>query len=122
MTKTKLIFAAVLFVAVILGGFVLYVLAALHVEYSEGERSGLLQKFSRKGWVCKTWEGELAMSYLPGMAPVLWNFTVRDDVVATKVNEGLGRKVVLHYQEHRGLPSDCFGETQYFVDSLRIVE
>jgi hypothetical protein len=114
--------AAVVILGVVLGGFALYVLGTLNVSYSEGERSGLLQKFSHKGWVCKTWEGEIAMSYLPGMAPVLWAFTVRDDAVANKVNEGLGKKVVLHYHEHRGVPSSCFGETQYFVDSLRIVE
>jgi hypothetical protein len=119
---TKVILAAVLLLGLVAGGFALYALASLNVAYSEGERSGLLQKFSRKGWICKTWEGEVAMSYLPGMAPVLWAFTVRDDAVATKVNEGLGRKVVLHYHEHRGVPTSCFGETPYFVDSLRVVE
>jgi hypothetical protein len=119
---TKVILAAVLLLGLVAGGFALYALASLNVAYSEGERSGLLQKFSRKGWICKTWEGEVAMSYLPGMAPVLWDFTVRDDAVATKVNEGLGRKVVLHYHEHRGVPTSCFGETPYFVDSLRVVE
>jgi hypothetical protein len=121
-TRTKVILAAVVLVGVVAGGFALYVLAVLNVSYSEGERSGLLQKFSSKGWVCKTWEGEIAMSYLPGMAPVLWDFTVRDDSVAKQVNEGLGKKVVLHYHEHRGVPTSCFGETQYFVDSLRVVE
>jgi hypothetical protein len=121
-TTTKVVLAAIVLVGVVAGGFALYALAALNVAYSEGERSGLLQKFSRKGWVCKTWEGEIAMSYMPGVAPVLWDFTVRDDAVANQVNEGLGKKVVLHYHEHRGVPTSCFGETQYFVDSLRVVE
>jgi hypothetical protein len=122
LNKTKLILGGIVLIAVLIGGFALYVLAALNWSYSDGERSGVLQKFSRKGWVCKTFEGELAMSYLPGMAPVVWNFTVRDEAVAIKLNDGLGKKVVLHYTEHHGLPSDCFGETQYFVDNLRAVE
>jgi len=121
-SKTKLITGMILTLAVILGGFVLYIFAALHITYSEGDRSGLLQKFSRKGWVCKTWEGELALSYLPGVAPVLWYFSVRDEATAMKVNEGLGKKVVLHYSEHHGLPTDCFGETANFVDGMRVVE
>jgi hypothetical protein len=102
-------------------GAVLYTFASLSWSYSDGDRSGLLQKFSRKGWICKTYEGELSLSYTPGMAPVLWAFSVRDEAVAQKVNEALGKKVVLHYNEHRGLPTDCFGETQYFVDGVRIL-
>jgi len=121
-SKAKMISGAIVMLVVILGGFALYIFAALHISYSEGDRSGLLQKFSRKGWVCKTYEGELALSYLPGVAPVLWYFSVRDEAVALKVNAGLGKKVVLHYSEHHGLPTDCFGETANFVDGLRVVE
>ena len=101
---------------------VLYTLATLGLSYSDGERAGVLQKFSRKGWVCKTYEGELAVSYTPGMAPVLWYFSVRDEAVAAKIKEVQGKRVVLHYNEHRGVPSDCFGETQYYVDGVRVIE
>lgn len=121
-SKFKLITGVILTLAVIFGGFALYIFAALHITYSEGDRSGLLQKFSKKGWVCKTYEGELALSYLPGVAPVLWYFSVRDEATAMKVNEGLGKRVVLHYSEHHGLPTDCFGETPNFVDGMRTVE
>jgi hypothetical protein len=121
-SKGRVIGGGVLLLLLLGAGMALYVFATLNISYSDGERSGLLQKFSRKGWVCKTWEGELSLSYMPGMAPVIWNFSVREGSVATKVNELLGRKVVLHYREHRGVPSDCFGETQYFVDGLRPVE
>jgi hypothetical protein len=118
----KVIGAGVLFLLLVVAGIALYGFASLHISYSDGERSGLLQKFSHKGWVCKTWEGELAMSYLPGMAPVIWNFSVRDEPTVAKANELTGKKVVVHYEEHRGIPTDCFGETQYFVDGLRVLE
>jgi len=100
--------------------FSIYAGAALNWAYSEGERAGVLQKFSHKGWVCKTWEGEIAMTTVPGVAPVMWNFTVRDDQVAKRMSSAVGQRVVLHYQEHRGVPTTCFGETAYFVDSVTI--
>lgn len=99
---------------------VLYTLFMLWWSYSEGERAGVLQKFSHKGWICKTWEGEIAMTTVPGVAPVMWNFTVRDDQVAKRMSSAVGQRVVLHYQEHRGVPTTCFGETAYFVDSVTI--
>jgi len=99
-----------------------YLYGAVHWSYSDGERAGVLQKLSRKGWVCKTWEGEMAMSTVPGVAPTIWSFTVRDAGVAAKVRDALGKRVALHYTEHHGLPGSCFGETPYFVDEVRIVE
>lgn len=96
----------------------LYLAVALNWSYSEGERAGYLQKLSRKGWICKTYEGELAMSSVPGLAPTMWNFSVRDEAVAKKINAQLGKKIVLHYREYRNLPTDCFGETDYFVDAV----
>lgn len=101
--------------------FTCYTAVTLNWSYSEGQRSGVLQKFSRKGWVCKTWEGELAMSTQPGIAPVIWSFSARNDAAVRQLSIAIGRRVVLYYQEHRGIPTRCFGETQYFVDSLRIV-
>jgi hypothetical protein len=120
--RKKFILGGTLVVLIPIVGVILYTYVTLNMAYSDGDRSGILQKFSRKGWVCKTYEGELAMSYAPGLAPTIWNFSVRDDAVAAKVNDALGKKVVLHYQEHKGVPSDCFGETQYYVDGVRIVE
>jgi hypothetical protein len=120
--RKKFILGGSLLILIPIVGFILYTFVTLKMSYSDGDRSGILQKFSRKGWICKTYEGELAMSYTPGMAPVIWNFSVRDDAVAAKVNEALGRRVVLHYSEHRGVPTDCFGETEYYVDGVRAVE
>lgn len=102
--------------------FVIYTIAALTWSYSAGTRAGYLQKFSRKGWICKTWEGELALTTVPGVAPVLWTFTIRNAAAASQVNLALGRRVLVFYREHRGIPSRCFGDTNYFVDSIKIVQ
>ena len=98
-----------------------YVALMIRFTYSNGERAGYVQKFSRKGWVCKTWEGELAMATLPGAMPELFAFTVWDDGVAGRINGLMGQRVVLHYQEKVGLPTSCFGETRHFVDDVRPV-
>jgi hypothetical protein len=113
------IIAAVIVVPVLL--FTLYAGVVLHWSYSNGYRAGVLQKFSEKGWVCKTWEGELAMTTVPGVAPTLWTFSVRDAAVAGRINAMVGSRVKLHYNEHRGVPTKCFGDTQYYVDSVAVV-
>jgi hypothetical protein len=102
--------------------FVLYTWLALSFNYSEGERAGYVQKFSRKGWLCKTWEGELAMVNLPGAMPEIFRFSVRDDAVAARLNETMGRRVRLHYEQHKGIPTSCFGETEYFVTAAEPLE
>jgi hypothetical protein len=101
-----------------------YLLFIFTWSYSDGDRAGYLQKFSRKGWLCKTYEGELAMTTVPGVAPVIWTFSVKmwDDPLARQINGLLGKKVVLHYQELRYLPSSCFGETPYFVDGVKAAD
>jgi hypothetical protein len=100
--------------------FVAFTFVAVNWSYSDGERAGTLQKFSRKGWLCKTWEGELMQPTAPGVAPTIWNFTVRDGETARRVESGIGARVVLHYKEHKGVPSSCFGDTRYWVDRVRI--
>jgi len=102
--------------------FALYVYIALHWSYSEGERAGFLQKISYKGWICKTWEGELSLVAIPGAAPEKFLFTVRDDEVAKLVNDAAGKRVKLNYEQHKGLPSSCFGETDYFVVGVTVIE
>lgn len=102
--------------------FSLYVGLMLAWSYSDGERAGILQKFSRRGWLCKTYEGELAMSIVPGVTPTIWEFSVRDEAVIPKLRNAIGRRVVLHYTEHRGVPTSCFGQTNYFVDSVASVQ
>ena len=99
----------------------LYTWLALSVSYSSGERAGFVQKFSRKGWICKTWEGELAMVNLPGAMAELFPFTVRDEAVAAQINGMIGQRVALSYEQHLGLPTSCFGETSYFVVSVKQV-
>ena len=115
--RRSLLLAAVFALAAV----ALYLFAATRWSYASGERAGYVQKFSKKGWVCKTWEGEIAMANLPGAMPEVFAFTVRDDAVAAQINAQLGSRVVLGYEQHLGLPS-CFGETQYWVRSVRRVE
>ena len=100
----------------------LYTLGTLRWTYSQGIRAGYLQKFSRKGWICKTWEGELAMVAVPGSMPEKFYFTVRSDSIAGLINQSLGKRVALHYQQHKGIPTSCFGETEYFVSDVKVVE
>ena len=117
--RPGLVFLGVLLALILL--FVLYVWLALTFNYSEGERAGFVQKFSRRGWICKTWEGELALVNLPGAMPEIFRFSVRDDAVAARVNQSLGRRVRLHYEQHKGIPTSCFGETEYFVTDVEPV-
>ena len=99
-----------------------YLLVVFNYSYSDGDRAGYLQKFSNKGWICKTYEGELAMTTVPGVAPIIWDFTVWDDGVAKQLSALAGKKVVVHYRENRYLPTTCFGETAYFVDRAEAVQ
>ena len=95
--------------------------AALAFTYSTGDRIGYVQKLSRKGWVCKTWEGELQISNLPGSAPVLFYFTVRDDSIAAAIQGAEGKQVALTFDQHPGIPLSCFGDTEYFVTGVRAI-
>ena len=102
--------------------FAVWSTIALAYSYSDGTRTGYNQKLSRKGWLCKTWEGELALSNVPGQAPELFNYSVRDDAVAAQIQKLEGRRVALSYEEHRGVPSSCFGETDYYATGVRAVD
>jgi hypothetical protein len=103
------------FLLVCAGGWTWF---SLSWAYSDGDRGGVLQKFSRKGWICKTWEGELALYVVPGLAPQIWYFTVRDEATAREAGRLVGERVQAHYSEHRGVPTSCFGDTGYFVDHV----
>ena len=99
-----------------------YLLIAFNYSYSDGSRAGYIQKFSHKGWICKTNEGELAMTTVPGVAPILWAFSVLDENVASQLSQAMGKRLVLHYKEYRYLPTTCFGETAYYVDRVEVTE
>jgi hypothetical protein len=101
--------------------FVAYVWVALTWSYSTGERAGFLQKMSHKGWLCKTWEGELSMVAMPGASPEKFFFTVRNPSVAEQINKAMGKRVTLLYSQHKGVPTSCFGETEYFVEEAKEV-
>lgn len=109
----------VLFVVGLL--FAAYLWIALNWSYSVGNRAGFMQKFSEKGWLCKTWEGELSLIAIPGAAPEKFIFSVRDPAVAKQIGEAMGKRVSLDYQQHIGLPTSCFGDTQYYVVGVKEV-
>ena len=110
----------VLVLVVLLGA--LWTWFSLSWAYSEGERAGVLQKFSSKGWVCKTFEGELAQYVVGGVAPQIWYFSTRDEKLAKQLSAAVGEQIRLHYTEHRGVPTSCFAETPYFAESFTLAK
>jgi hypothetical protein len=116
---TKLLLISVI---VLLAGAAGYTWLTLHWSYSTGERSGYVQKLSRKGFVCKTWEGEMAMVSMPGTLTEKFLFTIPDAAVAARINNSVGKRVALQYEQHKWVPSSCFGDTEYFVSDVRVTE
>lgn len=112
--------AAVLALAVL--GAAAYTWFVLTWSFSAGERAGYVQKLSRKGWLCKTWEGEMALVSMPGTVAEKFPFTVRSDAVARRINDSIGARVALTYEQHIGIPTTCFGESQYFVTGVKTVQ
>jgi hypothetical protein len=115
MNPQKIVKVFAIFIGGVVALFALYLYIALNWSYSTGERAGFLQKVSNKGWICKTWEGELSLIAMPGAAPEKFLFTVRDEAVAQKLTAAAGKRVTLNYEQHKGLPTTCFGDTDYFV-------
>jgi hypothetical protein len=109
------------FLAVVVGAGSLWTLITLTFSYSDGDRVGYVQKFSHRGWLCRTWEGELAMTPVPGATPQIFSFTVRDDDTVKRIKDAEGKRVALHYKEKRGIPSSCFGDTNYFISEIRVL-
>ena len=101
--------------------FALWATITLHYTYSTGQRAGYLLKVAKKGWLCKTWEGELQLVAIPGTAPEKFSFTTRSDSVAALLNKYNGNHVVVDYKQHKGVPTSCFGDTEYFVAGVRPV-
>jgi hypothetical protein len=103
-------------------GVAIWSWAAVNISYSSGEKTGFVQSLSKQGWLCKTWEGELAVEPTPGAAPEVFAFTIRDDSVAAALQRVLPARVALTYEHHRGVPSSCFGETSYYISGFRTVD
>jgi hypothetical protein len=112
----------VIILVLAIAGLAGYSWISMHWSYSSGERAGFVQKLSKKGWVCKTWEGEMAMVTMPGTISEKFYFTVPDDAVAARINSSLGKRVTVHFEQHKWLPSSCFGDTEYFVTAVQVTE
>lgn len=115
----KRILLILIAVSIVGGG--LWTWFTLSWAYSAGDRAGVLLKFSKKGWICKTYEGQLALYVVGGVAPQLWDFSTRDAALAAKLSQAVGQEIQIHYEEHRGVPTNCFAETPYFADSFTVV-
>jgi hypothetical protein len=120
MTANSIKFKLFLFLVMVLGLFALYTWITLTYTYSEGSRAGFLQKFSKRGWVCKTWEGEIVTGSMLGNQEKFM-FSVRDADLAKEVNAAIGKRIEVDYDQHIGVPSNCFGETEYFLKSIKTV-
>jgi hypothetical protein len=120
--KTRWLMWLVGFLVALTAVFVLYIWLALTWSFSEGERVGYIQKLSKTGWICKTWEGEMAMVTMPGAIPDKFLFSIRNDKVADRINGLAGKRVALIYEQHKGLPTSCFADTEYFVVDVRAVQ
>ena len=119
--RNKLLIALLVLLLVPAIIIALWIWVALGYTYASGERAGYVQKISKKGRVCKTWEGELAMANLPGTMPQIFSFTVRTDSIANLLEKNIGKQVSITYEQHQGIPTTCFGETQYFVTRVQRV-
>ena len=120
MTPTTKKFSIAFVIFLLAGALLLaaYTWLTLSFSYSEGERAGHLLKFSKRGWVCKTWEGELMLTALPGTIPEKFQFSVRDEAVAKQLTASAGKHILLSYNQHKGVPTDCFGETEYYANKV----
>ena len=119
--RHKLISAIVILIGLPIIGITAWTAFSLNYYYSEGTRAGYLQKISKRGWLCKTWEGEIQLTSIPGSAPQLFTFTTRSDSIASILTTMAGQAVSVHYREHKGIPTSCFGDTRYYVDGVQKV-
>lgn len=121
-SKTKVFIWLFIPFALVAAAFAGYLWVALHWSYSKGERAGYVQKFSQKGWIVKTWEGELTLVAVPGSMPEKFFFTARSDELARKINASVGKRVSILYEQHKGLPGNIFGDSEYFAKEVKILE
>jgi len=119
MKKAIIIISSILLLS--LAGYIAYTQYA----YSEGVRAGVLIKFSSKGYVFKTYEGELNLGGVSQQQNTImnsiWEFSVKDAAAAKKLMGQEGKRMQLHYKE---INKNFFfqGDTRYFVDSVKIIE
>jgi hypothetical protein len=119
--RRGMLYVSILLILIVLGAS-LWTWLTLSWAYADGTRAGMLQKLTRRGWICKTIEGDLAQYLVPGISPQIWKFSVRDPAVAAQLEKIVGHQVQLHYTEHPGVPSACFADTRFFVDHVTVTD
>ncbi len=120
MSRGMLWVGGIILTLIVVAGF--YTWLSLTWSFSSGERVGYVQKLSKSGWICKTWEGEMAMVTMPGAIPDKFLFSIRDDKVANRINELAGKRISITYKQHKGIPTSCFGDTEYFITNVRLAQ
>lgn len=120
-TRHKLLSALTIVIVLPIVAITVWTESALHFTYASGTRAGYLQKISRKGWLCKTWEGEMQLTAIPGSTPEKFVFTTRSDSIADVLNKLNGQRIAVQYDQHKGIPTSCFGDTEYFVTGAHVV-
>lgn len=122
MKKSPVVFWVVGILIIPVVCLIIYTWITLSWSFSQGERTGYVQKLSKSGWICKTWEGEMAMVTMPGAIPEKFYFSIRDDQVAERINKFAGKRVALVYEQHKGVPTRCFGDTEYYVVDVKAID
>jgi hypothetical protein len=120
--KAKRIFYYVITLLVIVIGIWIY--WAFFFTYSDGYRAGMLQKFSRKGTIFKTYEGEMILSSVQSnknvaLASEKFLFSVSNKAIAGQLEQMQGKTIVVHYTEkNNALP--WRGDSRYVVSSVKL--
>ncbi|GAM11292.1 hypothetical protein OR1_03603 [Geobacter sp. OR-1] len=121
-SKSRVLSWIIGLILLLIASFSAYTWFSLNWSYSKGERTGYVQKFSHKGWLCKTWEGELTMLPVQGMVPEKFAFSVRSDALAGEITRNMSKRLALTYEQHKGVPTRCFGESEYYVTAMKVME
>lgn len=110
--------------------FVLLIFGILYLltgwSFSDGERAGTVSKFSRRGYLFKTYEGVLNVGGFSGetgsLTPQFFDFSVKDDLVAKQITDAVksGQRVTLHYEE-KILRLPWNGDTKYYITTVETV-
>jgi len=120
--KTKKVFRWTMYILAIL--LISFVYFKYFFTYSEGYRAGLLQKFSNKGLIFKTYEGELILSSVSSTSNVAiasekFQFSVLKKDISPMFDTLQGRNVIVHYYEKKGTVP-WRGDSRYIVDSIAV--
>lgn len=114
----KKIILIILLILVVLG----IAVTQAHITYSEGSRSGYIKKFSKNGYIIKTYEGDLVQQINGVLTADSFHFTVKDDKIVQDITRALNNneRVEVKYKQQLYLFQALHGDTQYFVTEVKL--